>query len=360
MLSFGLVLCSCLDVAQERAERDLTVGHAELEGSRVDVAGGLAAIRRFEPGTVELWANAPSLKLTLAVAEHGPAEWSLLIQNVMPDAQLSATLDGAPVSLLSQDDLAFTTTRRVALSALPGSQLELEVGAPDAEAHTSFEFIEFADVQEAVDRVSDVFDRMNQEPTARFVTMAGDLTRTGSSEQLERFQREQARLGLPIFVTLGNHELGSGDVPYHDYFGRGSQSFVFHGTRFSFLDTASATLDPMVYDWLDGWLDASRNAPHLVFMHVPPIDPIGVRNGAFSSRAEADKLLARLGRKRVDATFYGHIHSYYEFENAGIPALISGGGGAIPERFDGIGRHFLVVRVDPAAETVSSRIVRVD
>jgi predicted phosphodiesterase len=354
------VLCSCLDVAEERAERDLRVGHAELEGNRVDVEGGLAAVRRFEPGLLELWGNAPSLKIDLVVGESGATQWSFVIRNVLPDASLSASSEGAPFPVFAEGEAAFTTERRVRFGASPGSHITFELAAPDAATQSPFEFIDFADVQEAVEEVSDVFDKMNQESGARFITLAGDITRSGSSEQLARFQAEQARLNLPIFVTLGNHELGSGEVPYHDYFGRGSQSFAFHGTRFTFLDSASATLDPMVYDWLDEWLEAGRNVPHLVFMHIPPIDPSGLRNGAFSSRAEAAKLLVRLGRKQVDSTFYGHIHSYYAFENAGIPAFISGGGGAIPERFDGIGRHFLVVRVDPSEQAVTTRVVRVD
>ncbi|MEY4545286.1 MAG: hypothetical protein RL685_1481, partial [Pseudomonadota bacterium] len=72
------------------------------------------------------------------------------------------------------------------------------------------------------------------------------------------------------------------------------------------------------------------------------------------------KLLARLAQAEVDLTLYGHIHSYYRFDNAGIPAFISGGGGAIPERFDQMGRHFLVVDADAAAQTLSVRVVRVD
>ncbi|HET9956635.1 MAG TPA: metallophosphoesterase, partial [Polyangiaceae bacterium] len=107
------------------------------------------------------------------------------------------------------------------------------------------------------------------------------------------------------------------------------------------------------------WL-AAPEFVHLVFMHIPPTEPIGVRNGAFASRAEAAQLLAQLGWASVAATFYGHIHSYYAFENVGIPAFISGGGGAVPERFDGIGRHFLVVSVDPHSRAVGTRIVRVD
>ena len=95
-------------------------------------------------------------------------------------------------------------------------------------------------------------------------------------------------------------------------------------------------------------------------MHIPPLDPVGVRNGSFSSRAEANKLLSRLAAGHVDLTVYVHVHSYYAYANAGIPAFITGGGGAIPERMDGIGRHFLVFDADPARGDVTGRLVRVD
>jgi len=94
-------------------------------------------------------------------------------------------------------------------------------------------------------------------------------------------------------------------------------------------------------------------------MHIPPLDPTGVRNGAFASRNEAATLLGRFAENGVDLTLYGHIHSYYEFDNAGIPAFISGGGGAIPERFDHMGRHFMVIEVSAGGGVLGTRVVRV-
>jgi hypothetical protein len=67
-----------------------------------------------------------------------------------------------------------------------------------------------------------------------------------------------------------------------------------------------------------------------------------------------------MARENVDLTLYGHIHSYYSFTNAGIPAFISGGGGAIPETFDGVGRHYLAVDVDPGEGVREVSLVRVD
>lgn len=147
---------------------------------------------------------------------------------------------------------------------------------------------------------------------------------------------------------------------YHRFFGRGSHHFVFKGAHFTLLDDASATIAPQAYEWLDGWLQEGRDAFHSVYMHLPPLDVSGVRNGAMASRAEADLLLSKLAGAGVDLTVYGHVHTYYAYTNAGIPAFITGGGGAIPVRFDHVGRHFLAVDIDPGNQRLQTAIVRVD
>ena len=64
------------------------------------------------------------------------------------------------------------------------------------------------------------------------------------------------------------------------------------------------------------WAPSHRNAQPWDFVRVGP-----------QARA---KLLGMLSAAGVDLTLYGHVHTYLEFTNAGIPAYISGGGGAIP------------------------------
>lgn len=360
----ALVACwlfgGCLDVAERRAERDEQIGRAERGALRVHVSDGLAVVRDLQPGRLELWANAPSLRVMLTLPAEAPREWVLRARNVLPGVQLRVREAGGRAVFAQPLESALATESTFAFTAEPGSSLQLDLASADADAPDPFDFIAFADVQDAIDRVQDVFAKMNTVSSARFAVMAGDITESGGAEECERFQREQQGLRIPIYATLGNHELGDSKVPYHDYFGRGSQSFVFHQARFTTLDSASATVDLKVYTWLDHWLEQGRGGAHFVFMHIPPLEPVGIRNGAFSSRAEAHKLLARLGRGDVTGTFYGHIHSYYRFDNVGIPAFISGGGGAIPERFDDVGRHFLVVSADPKSRGFSTRLVRVD
>jgi Icc protein len=349
-------LSACLEVAEERTHIDARVGSAEISGLAVRVDQGAAAVRELSPSALRLWATAPSLEITLR--SDSAKALQLRIQNAMPD--------GILVASNSDDPLEVTEAKRDAATDisysidLPAGTTTLRFSVPDAEDTEPFRFAVFADVQEAIDTVQDIYRRMNETPKLRFVVMSGDLTQRGTVAQLERFERELQGLQVPCFSTLGNHELGDSDDNYQRFFGRGSRHFVFKGAHFTLLDDASATIAPQVYDWLDGWLQDGRNAFHSVYMHLPPLDSSGIRNGAMASRAEADLLLAKLARAAVDLTVYGHVHTYDAYTNAGIPAFITGGGGAIPERFDHIGRHFLAVDIDPTSQQFQTAIIHID
>jgi Icc protein len=353
----AVVLClltaGCLEVAEERAQREDEIGRASAEGIAVSADDGLASVQRLDRSGLLVWASAPAVSLHLTFTAPAPPTFTLAVDNAMPGAVLA----GAPTAVTT--DGAVPTERRFTFAPPPG-ELVLAVAPPDAATPGPFRFAALADVQEAIGRVQDIYRRMAADAQIRFVVFDGDLTQWGNPEELRRFQRELKSLPVPMFATLGNHELGSRPPAFHTVFGRGSFRYLFRGVQFTMLDSASATIAPLTYTRLEGWLAEGRDRLHVVGMHIPPIDPVGTRNGAFASRAEAGRLLALFAGGGVDLTLYGHIHSYYSFWNAGIPAYISGGGGAIPERFDGIGRHFLVVDADPALGEVKVHVVRVD
>ncbi|MFP2932603.1 metallophosphoesterase family protein [Pyxidicoccus sp. 3LG] len=284
------------------------------------------------------------------------------MRNAMPDAELVAETEGG--ELLAVESLrGVVPTVKVWRVALPaGATVKLTVASPDWQSREPFRFAALADVQEALPRVGDIYERMNQDDSLRFILFSGDLTEGGSREELLEFQeRLEATSKIPLYATLGNHETFAADAEeYTTLVGRGSQSFTYRGVRFSVVDSSNGTLDPGVEEQLEGWLDAARDGVHVVGMHVPPQDPVGLRGGGFASRGEAAGLVGKMARAGVDLTLYGHIHSYYSFTNAGIPAFISGGGGAIPETFDGVGRHYLAVDVDAAEGLREVSLVRVD
>lgn len=356
LLLAAACLSACLDVGEERARVDARVGSAENAGLRVRVSDGAAAVRELSATSLQLWASAPNLQVELRA--DAPTALRLRIQNALPDGVLTASQNDQSIEVTETEREAATDIRYSI--DLPAGETVLRFGAPDAEVTEPFRFAVFADVQEAIDTVQDIFSRMNDTPRLRFVLMSGDLTQQGTVGQLQRFQQELRELQLPCFSTLGNHEIGASEDNYHRFFGRGSYHFVFKGAHFTLLDDASATVAPQAYEWLEGWLNDGRDAFHSVYMHLPPLDVSGIRNGAMASRAEADLLLSKLARAGVDLTVYGHVHTYDAYTNAGIPAFITGGGGAIPERFDHVGRHFLVVDVDPTAQQLQTAIVHID
>jgi 3',5'-cyclic-AMP phosphodiesterase len=349
---------SCLRVAEERAERDLRVGRARGHGLTLNVAEGHAASLLLNPGELRLWGSTPAFELTLARTEDTPDEVVITIHNLMPAAELRHTFGGGVV--IGEPVRHSETRASWSLRLLSTEPAQLMVAPPDAGELEVFEFALLSDVQEAIGGFHEMIARVNEESEIRFVLGAGDLTSDGTRAQLERFQRELVALRVPYYATLGNHELGVDPPVYHDLFGRGNYSFVFRGVRFTMLDSASATLDPLVHDWLGHWLDQGRAETHIVSMHIPPLDPSGTRHGAFASKNEAAKLLNQLALHGVDLTLYGHIHTYIRFDNAGIEAHIAGGGGAIPNRGDGIGRHYLVVRADARQGILGTRVVEVD
>jgi 3',5'-cyclic-AMP phosphodiesterase len=350
---------SCLHVAKERAEDDLRVGHARAPEMDVDVEDGLACIRAIRPGELRLRAQAPTFRGRIRVHGGPSAPFRLVVANALADATLEAHDEHGRELTVTAEPGDLAKEKRWAIDSDEASEIAFVLHAADEASRAPYRFALLADVQEAIGAVGDIYAKLNEDPQIRFVIFSGDLTETGSRSELEEFERRERELAVPLFATLGNHELGADEVWFHRIFGRGSYRFVFRGVQLTLLDSASATIDPRVYGWLDGWLAEGRHRVHVVGMHIPPIDPVGTRNGSFASRAEASKLLAKLAVGGVDLTLYGHVHSFYAFSNGGIPAYISGGGGAVPERMDGIGRSFVVVDVDPGAVDGEGKVLSV-
>ena len=363
----------CLREGRERARADLEVGQVALAEVALAVDDGLAHVRALtpgsdaEPGAIDLWGSAPDFRLSL----RAPAgsSWLLTLENAMPDAELHALgdADGLAIDALEGPR---PTVRRWSLRLAedpgqPGAEraLRLRVAPPDADARASagqpWRFAVMGDIQRALPEVDDIFALINEDPSVRFVASTGDLVDGGEHEEYELLEEQLALLEVPYFSTIGNHELFGPAERWSSRFGRFNLHFRFKGAAFSLIDSGNSSIDPMVYDWLGEWAEDARDDVHFFFTHFPAVDPVGVRAGSLRSSSEARKLLAVLAEGAFDVTFYGHIHSYYAFENAGIPAFISGGGGAIPERWDGIGRHFLTVDVGPEAVRAVS-LVRVE
>ncbi len=351
-------VAGCMPPDGAHCRQDDKVGQAsQADGSAVEVAQGLAAVHVFTEGYLELWAQSPVLHLSYEVGARAPATLRVRVRNIPADAVLWPFAAAEPVLRLPGTR---PTVGEWLLPVSPGQRLELEVAPPDGAAAGDFAFGVLSDIQEALDRFGDFAEPLEAEAGLRFVISTGDLARNGTAASFRAVQAALEALPVPFYSTIGNHDL-PGVVPHWgDIFGRTSFHFRFKGVAFSLLDTATASLDGCVYEALQGWLAASRGGLHVVAMHIPPFDPVGTRSGAFRSRREGLRLLNTLGAAGVDMTFYGHLHTAMFFANGGIPAWISGGGGAIEERMDGIGRHYLRVDVGGVPRDLQVAIRRIE
>lgn len=337
----ALVLCAlaaCSRASEERYLAEADVGLASGFGVDVVATDGLAVVRAIEPGKVTLWAAAPGVQLRLSVAPAAAGRWQLVIENALPDAVLVAPDLTVPAPTHPRPTVLVTDLD------LPVGDHLLTLVAPDDLSPDPFRFVAFGDIQTGMPTVDEVF-REIATVDPRFVVFMGDLTDRGEEDEYALAAAKLEALPVPFYPTLGNHELWADPSRYRDRYGKATYQFSYRGVRFTFADSGDAGLDPLVEGQLDRWLVDPTESTHVFLTHFPPIDPFGIRDGSFRSRRDAHRLLAKLSAAGVDLTLYGHVHSFLAFENAGIPAFISGGGGAQPERWDGIGRHFLVVDV---------------
>ena len=345
-----LVTAACIRPGDERAEFDTQVGRDSRAGVSLRVADGLAHVRSLDATRATLWAQAPSLSITITV--NRPGMFRLEVRNCMPLAQAFYRNAWHPPNSTPRP------THCTFDLELAAGETEVFVGPTDSNDATAFQVAVFGDIQTGLPDVGDVFDAIS-EANVRFVLCTGDIVEESMASEYDLYLAKLEHLTVPVFATIGNHELID-PTHWRRLFGRHSIHFSFKGAYFSFVDSANASINPTVYGWLDNWLDAAAEHVHIFGTHYPPLDPVGARSASFRSRNEASKLLAKLARGRVDLTLYGHIHSRHEFENAGIPAYVSGGGGAIEERLDGIGRHFLVLDIDAGQTLTNVSTVRVD
>ena len=364
--SLSIFLLACLEVADERAKQEALIGSQTKDNISISVEGGLASIRHLEVSTnkvkLHLWVQAPEVNIHLQRAEQSPQQEIEL--------QISNVLNGSTLFIQERDDDKVVASNEISTNfpsptvittqwVTTNTHLNIDLKAPQPEAGQPWQFAVFADVQERIDGLADLLIPLGKEEV-RFALISGDLTSMGKRHELEEFQAEMLRhLPFPCYATLGNHELGTEGIPFYYYFGRGSFNFTYGGAMFSLVDGASATLAESTENALDSWLDEGRSLLHIFVTHIPLIDPDGTRGGAFASRLKAAKLLSKLKEYAVDQLIYGHVHTYRNFFQASIPAVISGGGGSIPMRLDGIGRHYLIFNVLPAMQQITHRVQRV-
>lgn len=205
---------------------------------------------------------------------------------------------------------------------------------------------------------------------AQFMVNTGDVSNSGTTEELRRYKELIDGSGLKVYTAPGNHDIGAGgrSDAYASVMGDYYFSFDYQADHFIVLDNADdkTGIDNAQMDWFEGDLAVNATRPHqFIFTHVPVPDPSlpssHVAGETGQTGLESGKRLVEDAKKYPDVSgiFFGHIHAYFAYQLDGISAYITGGAGAPLYFPEGSGGYFHYLLVSVRADRVDVEVVRV-
>lgn len=165
---------------------------------------------------------------------------------------------------------------------------------------------------------------------AAFCLLTGDLADAGSSAAYGRLARAVARLPMPAYPLVGNHDRRSALTSHFPQLATDAAGFVQNAIptafgRFLLLDTlddgaASGAYCSARQAWLAGQLADSGEEAIWLAMHHPPL-AVGIPSMDRFALRDPDAFWAvlRPHRRRIRHLFVGHLHRPLGGSWQGIP-----------------------------------------
>jgi Icc-related predicted phosphoesterase len=320
----------------------------------------------LHPGSPVFFRRAPDIDTKNAfvrnhrVDDSGKANVLIKAAGPCPEIVLPGFTGGTPpitVHLTNINPALFdaSASRGIAFSTLDNGEIVVSGAgtfrtAPKDTAEITFVY--FSDIQtgwQVARAIHDDIKRLKPD----FVLCGGDLVNNPSFIRFRLIECLFSDLGVPFYVTPGNHDLENAgeDGLFERVFGQARRTFKIGGTNFILGLAPLPTLPDDEIPWLTSALDNASDAggPIITVGHVPPLDPFNTGENLFYPK-ESGKIIELLKSHAVAAALYGHVHNYYESNKYGFPLIISGGGGARlrgPDPFF----HYIVFRVKDGATT---------
>ena len=162
---------------------------------------------------------------------------------------------------------------------------------------------------------------------ADYAVATGDLIQDDTPGAYAHFADLVGSLGLPVYVTPGNHDVPelldeALDVPpFHinDSFEAGDWLVI--GLNTYLAGTAGGGVSASELARVDTLLDSSSAAHAMVCLHHPPV-PMGSRWLDSVGLENAETVLERLSHSgRVRTVLFGHVHQAYDAMHDGMRLL---------------------------------------
>ncbi len=160
-----------------------------------------------------------------------------------------------------------------------------------------------------------------------FAVVLGDLADHGFRDEFDAARAGLDSLGVPVYATLGNHDLYQADgwESFKDDFGSATYAVtVADRLKLILLDTAGGELGAAQFDWLERELADTVPVAKIVGTHYAGYDGTTPIMWRLASSAERYKLLSLLRDHAVFAYVAGHLHGYRHTTIAGTEHFIVG------------------------------------
>ena len=157
--------------------------------------------------------------------------------------------------------------------------------------------------------------------------IAGDLVPIGNKHYYEEISDlTEVIAHNDVYVLRGNHDTGA----YTDYFGRKNYALLAEEFTVVVLDNAMRTFEEEGLELLAQVLSMDEVQRVIVAFHIP-VPNHYIRNSVSGEEFERLRKVYAPWKEKVKYFLCGHVHSRFEDVVDGIPAICTGGGGALIE-----------------------------
>ncbi len=251
-----------------------------------------------------------------------------------------------------------------AKNSTPAKTRDSAPSSSPAATSEHFQFIVCGDPQNNYE----VFNRiLAAAKSVDFLIITGDETGSGTATEFQTFLNDINPTGVTYYCVPGNHDVATTPVGqnYTTYLGAPHRTFDHKGSHFVLIDNSTQGLGfyPQEQAWVQADLAAAKKKGYahiFAACHVPPGYPYSATaTSAQIPGIDANQQLAPILKTgKVEELFCGHVHSYLEETDDGLPVIISGGAGAPLLGIVGES-YFNYVLVDVNGKQVTRQVVKI-
>ncbi|HWI54795.1 MAG TPA: metallophosphoesterase, partial [Desulfobacteria bacterium] len=240
-------------------------------GSIVKIQGGFVKGRMGSGKNEELVLRSlsPTPKITIEGHDDQDKSFVLRLENINP-VNIQVTNLGQPFKIIDSHTISFT----VPVKGTEGKTMEV-VPRDDKDY---LEFVILGDNRDGYQTFANIIEQVNS-LNPIFAVDNGDLVFGGEPNRYRLFYATVAKLQVPLYTTLGNHDIRENGRPiYTQLFGPPYYSFDYRDAHFVFLDSSRGWAEKRAipeeqYQWLENDLKNAQGKRIFVISHIPPTDP---------------------------------------------------------------------------------------